>query len=237
LTYFYQYKWPKVLKPLTDEQKAIGDDFMKFFTEQIPNRYGLLDRYGHNFIAQSMRKISGMRTLEIGSGVGEHIEYEDLGIQEYWANEYRPKMADAIKRRFPTVNVINSDCQGEFEFADGFFDRVIAIHMLEHLPDLPRAVGNIHRLLKDDGQLGIVIPCDPGFAYSLGRKFTSARAFKKRYNQDIGWFVESEHINAPEEIMHVLKQDFKIVHQRSFPLLVPIKHINLVYHAVLEKKG
>jgi ubiquinone/menaquinone biosynthesis C-methylase UbiE len=35
-------------------------------------------------------------------------------------------------------------------FEDGYFDRVIAIHVLEHLPDLPRALREISRLMKKD---------------------------------------------------------------------------------------
>ena len=32
-------------------------------------------------------------------------------------------------------------------FADGFFDRSIAVHVLEHLPNLPAAIREVYRLL------------------------------------------------------------------------------------------
>ena len=39
-------------------------------------------------------------------------------------------------------------------------DRVLAIHVLEHLPDLPRAVAEMHRLCnKATGKLYVVLPC------------------------------------------------------------------------------
>ena len=36
-------KWPKILPPLTPEQKRISDEFMKLWHEVLPNRYGILD--------------------------------------------------------------------------------------------------------------------------------------------------------------------------------------------------
>ncbi|MCE7981066.1 MAG: class I SAM-dependent methyltransferase [Caldilinea sp. CFX5] len=39
------------------------------------------------------------------------------------------------------------------DFADGAFDAVIANHMLYHVPDLPRALSEIRRVLKPGGRL------------------------------------------------------------------------------------
>jgi ubiquinone/menaquinone biosynthesis C-methylase UbiE len=38
-------------------------------------------------------------------------------------------------------------------FEDGSFDAVIANHMLYHVPDRPKALGEIHRVLKSGGHL------------------------------------------------------------------------------------
>lgn len=233
---FYSYQWPKTVQPLTEEQKAISDDFIKYCQEVFHQQWSMLDQFNSTYLTRYMRITDGMRTLEVGAGNGDHLQYEDLDRQEYWVNDRRSSQTDLIQSRFPNVKIIQSDCQEGFDVPDGHFDRVIANNVLEHLTDLPKAVQQFARLLNDNGQLGVIIPCDPGFAYRLGKYFTTERAFKKRYKQSYSWFTESEHINAPEEILHVLLKRFKIVHRRHFPFIAPIKHINLMFGMVLEKK-
>ena len=54
-----------------------------------------------------------------------------------------------------------SDCQQRMDFPDGFFDRYLAIHVLEHLPNLPGAVREAWRLLnKERGRMLVVIPTE-----------------------------------------------------------------------------
>ena len=38
-------QWPKTLEPLTREQEAIYDDFMKRWHEILPRRFGLVERF------------------------------------------------------------------------------------------------------------------------------------------------------------------------------------------------
>ena len=67
------------------------------------------------------------------------MEREDLSLQEYHAVELREELAQALADRQPGVKAIAANCQERLPYEDGFFDRVLAIHVLEHLPDLPRA--------------------------------------------------------------------------------------------------
>lgn len=39
----------------------------------------------------------------------------------------------------------------DIPFEDGSFDFAIANHMLYHVPDLDKAIGEVHRVLKPDG--------------------------------------------------------------------------------------
>src|ERR1035437_483828 len=134
-------KWPKVLPPLTPEYQRISDDFMKLWHEEVAtrNRYGLIEKFNHEFPVRYSQP-DFKTTLEIGAGLGEHLHYEKLTPEQeenYYANEYRKNMAAEIRRRYPRVQTVESDCQQPFAFADGFFDTVIAVHLLEHLPNLP----------------------------------------------------------------------------------------------------
>jgi len=126
------------------------------------------------------------------------------------------------------VRVAVGDCQEQIDYPDGYFDRVLAIHVLEHLPNLPAALDQIHRVLRPTGFLSGLIPCDPGLAYSVARNISARRIFEKRYKQSYDWFVVSEHINLPDEVISQLHARFSIIHQTYWPLRIPIVGPNLV---------
>jgi ubiquinone/menaquinone biosynthesis C-methylase UbiE len=160
--------WPKVLPPLDPERKAIHDAFMKQWHEVLPQRYGVIEHFNHRFPVSASRP--GFRsTLEIGAGLGEHLQYEELTAEQqasYYALELRENMAARIAESYPKVNTVVGDCQQRLDFPDAYFDRYLAIHVLEHLPNLPACLAEAWRLLrKTSGQLLAVIPCEGGFAY------------------------------------------------------------------------
>ena len=220
-------QFPKVLPTLTEEQKWIREDFVNYWHQVLPNRYGIVEKFNHGY---PLRLISptAKRTLEIGAGRGEHLRYENFNNQEYTALELRAEMAAAIRADFPAVEIVIGDCQEHIEVSDNYFDRVLAIHVLEHLPNLPKALDEIKRILKPNGLLSIVIPCEGGFAYSLARNLSARRIFEKRYKQSYDWFVACEHINLPHEIIEELKKkQFSIINRAFFPILVPIINLNL----------
>ncbi len=230
--------WPKVLPLITDEQRRISDDFMRHWHEVLPRRYGVIDKFNHSYPVRSA-PAAFQRTLEIGAGIGEHLEYEKLSPEQeanYFALELRENMCTEIRRRFPRVQVIAGDCQKKLPFADRFFDRILAIHVLEHLPDLPAAIREMHRLCDPQGVVQIVIPCEGSPAYSLARKISAQRIFEKRYRQPYRWFIEREHINVPREIFGVLAEHFNITTRSFFPLPVPFEFCNLVIGLTLTPK-
>jgi SAM-dependent methyltransferase len=227
-------KWPKELPQLTPEQLKIKDDFMRHWHEVLPSRYGMIERFNHGYPRRYRR--TGERVLEIGAGLGEHIAWEDPDGLEYWALELRPEMASLIRKRFPSVNVIEADCQKHIDFPDGHFDRILAIHVLEHLPDLPATIRELHRLLKPDGRLVVVIPCEGGLAYSLARRISAQRIFEKRYGMKYDWFIQSEHINRPHEIREELAPYFDPADQAYFPLRIASVPLNLVIGMFLQPK-
>jgi len=224
-------KWPKVLPPLTDEQRRISDDFMKLWHEVLPQRYGVIERFNHNFPVRYSRP--GFRTsLEIGAGLGEHLHYEKLSPEQtenYYALELRENMAAEIRKAFPGVHAITGDCQERLPMPDGFFDRVLAVHVLEHLPNLPAAIREAWRLLnREHGQFLVVIPTEGSPAYSFARKISAERVYRKRYNSDYSWFCKREHINVPREILEELNPWFTIESRRFFPLpFLPMAFCNL----------
>lgn len=233
-------KWPKVLPPMTAEQKRISDEFMKLWHEELPQRFGVVERFNHTFPVKYSRP--GFRTtIEIGAGLGEHLDYERLTPEQeanYYAVELRENMAAEIRKRFPRVKAITGDCQARLDFADGQVDRYIAVHVMEHLPDLPSCVREAYRLLnKATGQLLVVIPCEGSPAYSLARKISAERVYNRNFKGGYSWLISREHINRPHEILAELGTFFTVEKKVLFPLpFLPFVFNNLCIGLALRPR-
>lgn len=226
-------KWPKILSQLTLEQKQRSDLFMELWHRELSKRrkYGLVENFNHSFPVLNSAKDFD-RTIEVGAGLGEHLKYEVLTPTQkknYWCNEFRPNMAEVIKKQFPDVNVFVSDCQKRMPFEDSYFDRYIAVHVFEHLPDLPSAILEAHRILKknDRSRLLLVLPTEGSFAYTIARKISAERVWKKTFSVPYSEFYKREHINLIPEILLELMPYFKVVKSCYFPLRIPLLSCNL----------
>jgi SAM-dependent methyltransferase len=213
-------KWPKVLAPLTPEEKDVHDRFMAQWHELLPNKYGRIEHFNHGMPVK-MSRPGFRRTIEIGAGLGEHLRYERLTPEqerEYYAVELRPNMAERIFEAYPAIHAVVGDCQERLDFPDGYFDRYLAIHVLEHLPNLPSCIAEAWRLLdKSNGQLVAVIPCEGGLAYAFARRISSQRIFERTYGMPYSRFISREHINVPAEILEELDRYFVLEEKRFFP--------------------
>jgi len=231
-------RWPKVLPPLDPEQARINDDFMRYWHEVFPNRFGIADRWGHRYAA-AHAPASFRRTLEVGAGIGEHLAFERLSPEqerEYVALELREEMAQRIRERFPHVQVRVGDVQRRLEFPDGHFDRIVAIHVLEHLPDLPAALRELRRLCAPEATLGVVIPCEGSLATRCARRISAQRIYERRYGRPYRLFIEREHINRPWEILEELATHFVAAHRGAFPVPLPIEWCNLFFGLTLRPR-
>ena len=233
-------KWPKVLPPLTEEQRRISDEFMKLWHQQLPSRFGIVERFNHSFPVKHSRP--GFRaSIEIGAGLGEHLHYERLTPEQeanYYAVELRENMAAEIRRSFPKVRAITGDCQARLDFPDGHFDRYIAVHVLEHLPNLPACIAEAYRLLdKQRGQMLVVIPCEGSPAYSLARKISAERVYNRHFKGGYTWLISREHINRPHEVLAELDPYFVVREKVFFPLpFLPLVFNNLCIGLALSPR-
>lgn len=92
--------------------------------------------------------------LEVGCGDG-NIWRENLGrLPAGWRltlTDFSPGMVEAARAALgDSAEYAVADVQ-ELPFADASFDGVIANHMLFHVEDLPRALGEVARVLRSGG--------------------------------------------------------------------------------------
>jgi SAM-dependent methyltransferase len=151
--------------------------------------------------------------------------------------DFRENMIERLKARFPRIRACVGDCQTRLDFPDNYFDRVLAINVLEHLPDLPCAVEELHRLCdKHSGCLSAIIPCEGSLAYGLARRISAQRIFERRYQCPYKLFIGHEHINLPREIYGEINRRFAIIERTFFPLSIPLEFCNLFIGLTLRSK-
>jgi SAM-dependent methyltransferase len=219
-------RWPKHPPALTAEQEAAREAFVALWHQRLPSSYRAIERFNHGFVAR-LPLHDGARTLEIGAGLGAHGRFEDLERQAYYCLERRPEFCGELRKLFPEDRVVCGDIQQRQPWPAGFFDRVVAIHVLEHLRDLPAALREIRRLLKPDGYFDAVVPCEGGVAYALARKVSAERLFRRRFRMDYTPIIRNEHVSTLVEIMDALTGEFAIDVRSFFPLRVPLQTLNL----------
>jgi SAM-dependent methyltransferase len=228
--------WPKQPPPLTPEQEAAREAFMMAWHNLLPVKYGIVERFNHGALSQLPPGRQRWRTLEIGAGIGGHLPFEDLARQEYHCLELRPEFCKELEKQPGIAGVHSADIQQRTPFDAGSFDRIVAIHVLEHLRNLPAAVDEVARILADDGIFDVVLPCEGGPAYYVARHISAKPFFERRFKMSYDPIIASEHVNTLDEVLATLEPRFTAESVAYFPLGVPINAINLAIALRMKKR-
>ena len=221
------YRWPKCPEPLTAAQESAREHWMMLWHDEVLGKFSALENFNHGYVA-ALGVPPGTRTLEIGAGIGGHIPFENLDVQEYHVLEMRAEFCARLAERLPPNRVHAGSIEEPQPFAAGSFDRVIAIHVLEHLRNLPAALAEVRRLLNPEGFFDVVLPTEGGLGYGLARKVSSDRMFKKNFGMDYTPIIRNEHVNTFDEVFSLLKRHYHVEVSRYFPLVVPSVDLNLI---------
>jgi len=105
--------------------------------------------------------LSGKKVLDIAIGTGWSTEQFVRAGAEVTAIDLTPRAVELTKTRLGLnsldgAEVLVADAQS-LPFAEGTFDYVLAFGCLMHMPDTPRAISEILRVLKKGGKMGAMM--------------------------------------------------------------------------------
>jgi len=182
----------------------------KFIEEYWEEKEGSLgiEQYLAEFL--SFRKYK--RILDLGCGDGRATAaIWDLGEQIYCLDSSLNMLKQLQRRKIKNLILINGDAK-ELPFPDSFFDLIISISMVEHIPynDLLKVFFEVRRVLKPDG---LFLVRNDAWFYGILEKL---RILPGQFGRK----PDPTHINmmTPQKFETTLKKaKFEIIKEDHFP--------------------
>jgi len=169
------------------------------------------------------------KVLEVGAGTMVHLQSIRHTFDSYIASDMNADLIAAAARRPLREGVELQRLEGgALPFADGTFDRLIATHVLEHIPEPHLALAEWVRVLKPGGTLSLILPCDPGLAWRLGRHFGPRRRAQAA-GLDYDYYMAREHVNSIYNLRQLVRYHLPDRKEAWWPLRIPSPDLNLIY--------
>ena len=169
------------------------------------------------------------RVIEVGAGSGVHIRSVQHQFSEYLLTDFSAEMLQEFGSEYNRegIRALQQDATN-LEFPDDSFDRLIAAHVLEHLYEPHNVLREWARVLRPGGTLSIVLPCDPGLMWRVGRNFgPRQRARKNGLSYD--YVMAREHVNSVNSLRSFISYYFDNKEEYWWPLRTPSTDLNLIY--------
>ena len=194
-----------------------------------------LTNRGHKTCARLMKFDSpGGVVMDIGCGRGTHFCYitsaQIVGVDA---------MSEMLAKAKGNIHDKGSLVQGDIlhlPFKDNSVVSIVSFGVLEHLPQLEKALAEIKRILSDKGEFVFGIPCE-GFLYRLGRTFTTKRYVEKATGINYDEALSKEHVNRCQDILKALSKVFILQRLVGVPFLIPSIELNAFIVGRCIKKG
>lgn len=141
---------------MTEASRLADPNYLRFQyadDEKLRIRIETHERYSENplpfrtWLLHVVGARPGQRLLDVGSGSGQF--HPDLHGLDVVALDISAGMLAKV-----TVPAVQADAQ-HLPFADASFDRVMANHVLYHVPDMPRALREMRRVARPAGRVVI----------------------------------------------------------------------------------
>jgi len=187
---------------------------------------GRIHDIGHRWVAK--RTLKGM-VLEIGFGSGRHRLFFSGLKQNYYVSEYSCEHFHAEAWKEFQGHAVRCDAR-ILPFRSNVFQTVISIYNLEHISDLDLVQREVHRVLKTGGRFLVVLPCEGGLFWNLGRELTTRPQIQKKYGINYDKVIAFEHVWDYPGVVGQLKEShlFRLDLIQMFPFRIPTHNLNLI---------
>lgn len=201
---------------------------------------GRMMRRGHALLERDFDADFTFSTvLEVGAGTGEHIPFVQHRFDRYILTDLNPqRLADAHAALPGSVAArvaIQAEDATRLSLPDSAIDRLVACHILEHLPNPHAVLREWHRVVRPGGVLSILLPCDPGLLWRTGRAL-GPRSAAQRAGIDYDYWMAREHVNGIGNLVTLLRYYFDQPKEMWFPALVPSVDLNLFYACHVRRR-
>ena len=198
---------------------------------------GYMLRKSHLLLEKSLPiRREDQHVLEIGAGTGHHYQFVDKSkIASYVITDGSDSALKLISEKYQkeiqqgSIVVKQADALDLTAFNDKKFDRVIATHVLEHIPAPIDALKEWSRVLKQGGILSLVLPCDPGMLWRFGRYFGPRRTAVKAGLLHYDYIQAIEHVNPIFNLYQIINYHFDQTIDMWWPCRIAFPDINLFY--------
>ena len=188
----------------------------------------------HQLLEETLPPGAGKgRVLEVGAGTGHHIPYIKNKFDQYVMTDGNDEMLKIASQKYAKQLldkslVIEKQDATSLSYPDHSFDRLIATHVLEHLPNPVEVLKEWNRVVRPNGVISIVLPCDPGLLWRFGRNFGPRRnATKVGIAYD--YLQAAEHVNSIFNLVVFIQHHFENLSETWYPARIPVADINLFY--------
>lgn len=128
-------------------------------TSYDSSRYALINRWDPTHLTRVDRLLdlsNGQKVLEIGCGQGhltKRLAERGVDIVGIDANPNAPEIAQSDRVVFMYAE--------DLEYDDSSFDTIVAVHSIEHIPALDKALAEMARVLRPGGRALFIYPAEP----------------------------------------------------------------------------
>lgn len=182
-----------------EENDIVGESTLEVIAEA--------DKF-NRWMYQTIKPYCKGKVLEIGSGIGNISSFFMEDEFEILLTDIRKGYCQKLEERFQdnpffmgteVVNLTDEDFDSKFENHLGQYDTVFALNVVEHIYDDVLALKNCRKLLKEGGQLIILVP--------------SYKQLYNRFDEELGHYRRYTKSMLSSVF---LKNNFTIIHKQYF---------------------
>ncbi len=217
------------------------DDYLKIFSTVYEGKHydeglsGFFLSRSHAWCESKYRPHEHFsRVVEVGAGSGVHLKSVRHSFDDYIVTDLNQPMLDRCsssslaKRGNITAQIQNAS---DLTLDTDSVDRLVATHVLEHLYKPHEVLREWNRVVKPGGVISILLPCDPGVAWRLGRRIGVRKKMIAAGILDYDYWMAREHVNPINNLIALIRFYFKEVEEEWYPFHIPSIDLNLFYVA------